>query len=218
MIMKKRAFTLIEIMASLMVFAIGGTLALSVFNFTTANRITMHEKNEAQLLASNLLKTYMLKSITDPLTINTTADLWVYPGSHPSGKGGQNVIEGFTRWDWNTIPVHVVNGSLAYSSAYGAANTFYVNYRDTNSPKRSIFEYGFSFSQDIVTSDNELTIHRPESNHDKDIDELDIFDPNTMKKSLFAVVVRWPLNDDDPTDDSREESKRVFATAVVNHA
>lgn len=63
--MLKRGFTLIEVMASLLVFAIGGTMALSVFNFNATARVSLKERMEANLIAHNLLQTLILKSKTD---------------------------------------------------------------------------------------------------------------------------------------------------------
>lgn len=63
--MKCKGFTLIEIVSSLLIFAAGGTMALSVFNYNAGNRVEIMERMEASDLASGLLCTQILSSQTD---------------------------------------------------------------------------------------------------------------------------------------------------------
>ncbi len=63
--MKRKGFTLIEIVSSLLIFAAGGTMALSVFNYNAGNRVEIMERMEASDLASSILNTQILCSQTD---------------------------------------------------------------------------------------------------------------------------------------------------------
>ena len=63
--MKRKGFTLIEIVSSLLIFAAGGTMALSVFNYNAGNRVEIMERMEAFDLASGILNTLVLRSQTD---------------------------------------------------------------------------------------------------------------------------------------------------------
>ena len=58
-------FTLIEITSSLLIFAIGGTMALSVFNFNATNRSELQERAEAFEIGAGKIQTLILRSMTD---------------------------------------------------------------------------------------------------------------------------------------------------------
>lgn len=77
--MKCKGFTLIEIVSSLLIFAAGGTMALSVFNYNAANRVEILERMEAFDLASGFLNTLVLRSQTDE-TWKTTATAGIKDG------------------------------------------------------------------------------------------------------------------------------------------
>ena len=77
--MKRKGFTLIEIVSSLLIFAAGGTMALSVFNYNAGNRVEIMERMEASDLASALLNTLVLRSQTDE-TWKTTATAGIKDG------------------------------------------------------------------------------------------------------------------------------------------
>ena len=64
--MKRKGFTLIEIVSSLLIFAAAGTMVLSVLNYNAGNRVEIMERLEAFDLASGLLNTLVLRSQTDP--------------------------------------------------------------------------------------------------------------------------------------------------------
>ncbi|EKD27483.1 MAG: hypothetical protein ACD_79C00705G0002 [uncultured bacterium] len=197
---KTKAFTLIEVMASLMVFAIGGAFALSVFNFNVANRILLDEKSEASLLATNILKTLVLQHQSGAINLTQGGAAWKYPATSPY-KPNEDVYPRHDLWQFAVVPVQSwkLSGELEYKPITGA-NTYYTDYVNND----SVFEYGYCVidnPQDII-----------EYNRLKD--GWDTSPPGgtiSMDSSykMLTVAVTWPR-----TNPNKEERKRVVVSTL----
>jgi prepilin-type N-terminal cleavage/methylation domain-containing protein len=190
--MRGKAFTLIEIMVSLLIFAIGGTIAMSTFTFTASNRIFLDEQTEAYLIASNILQTLILRTQTDPNSVNEAdSSSW---SSGPSGnwKPSAPIRVRAQPWDTESLPedyekphkMEIFSNSISGKSVYG-------------------WKYSV---KDAANS--QMEINRSQLNHDFTI-RTDKEGLNKQLRTLTVAVV-WPLSE--TKEDLR---KRVLVSAII---
>lgn len=187
----KKAFTLIEVMASLLIFTIGGTMALTVFNFNAANRIDLDAKTEANVLANNILKTLILQYKNNTASVLITGDSW-------TNSSGIPVYANHTAWNWVVIPAYPSTWTTTFpttqATSFASANSFFTEYGDSETPKRSIFEYGYCIVNNNL--ENNLNYNRNTENA-KTITSPDLINNTNIHDrmdniQILRVVVTWP--------------------------
>ena len=210
--MKARGFTLIEVMASLLIFAIGGTMALTVFNFNAGSRIDIDEKAEAYLLANNIIKTLILKE----QTCTSAADKLKETGSSWQ-KSGTDVYPRHDHWNWFVIPAYPQLSAAmpATPRPLVSANPFFTQDYTTNPPE-SIFEYGYCVVHTGSGVGNTLiSYYRTQENWKQDTSNpLPLIQAEDDIRFL-RVVVTWPRLNPDGSDKDRAERKRVSVVSAI---
>jgi len=182
-----KGFTLIEVVASMMVFAIGASISLSFFNLNAVTRRTLEERAEAEVLALNILNTFSLQNKTST-KLNDGTNTWNYAGSaYVSGSHdvypSHNSKWEFANGSWGDI--HVDTGLV---EPLVSASERYKYYPDTT-VENSIFQYNF-FVSDIS---NIIKVIRSK----KDWDNITTPTPqslNTSAGKILTVAVTWPKN------------------------
>ncbi len=182
-----KGFTLIEVVASMMVFAIGASISLSFFNLNAVTRRTLEEKAEAEVLASNILKTLSLQHKTDT-QLTDGSHVWNYSGSaHITGSPdvypGHDSKWKFSNGNWGRIPVDT--GVIEALTSTSIRYTYYPDGAANN----SIFQYNY-FVSDIS---NFVKIIRSKKNWDN----ISAPTPQVLTASagkILTVAVTWPKN------------------------
>lgn len=199
----KYGFTLIEIMASLMIFAIGGSIALSFFSFNASSRINIEEKLEAYQLADNIIKSIILKKTTGKsITLGNTK--FKYPAGFQY-RPNENVILEHDDWFFADIGIQTFGGSdnnIPVAKPLTSSNTSYMVSSSTNESK---YEYGYSL---VDNPSNALKYIRHEDSYTEPSspsNEVSLDDSLDM----FTVVVTWPKS-----DPNRYERKRVLLSVL----
>ena len=188
--MKRKGFTLIEIVSSLLIFAVCGTMALSIFNFNASNRVEIMERMEASDLASGILNTLVLRSQTDPEweTANST------------------IKDGNTWRDFEDVPIQSLEPETQSEdvkrnsiSLNGAANFLKSVYNSSTKTFTSAYQWRYRLipaTEDTMQIKKTKILHRLES--DPDPEDVSISD-----HYILQVEVSWPR--DAITDEEADE-------------
>ncbi|MBN2145079.1 MAG: type II secretion system protein [Candidatus Aureabacteria bacterium] len=180
--MGKKGFTLIEITSALLIFAIGGTIAMSVFTVAQSNRAGLEQSTEATIIANNLLQTLVLKTQTDPAFSNTINN----PANHNTWNPPQPGTPAYFTigaQQWNS------NGSLSTSrgiTVYNCSCNYGVG----------LYEWRFIINQSDVDINPRLDIERIRVNGTF----LNPLDPlgklgltfSNFSIKILTVEVSWP--------------------------
>jgi hypothetical protein len=189
-----------------MIFAIGGTLALSVFNFNAAGRLRLEERTEASLIAHNILKTLALKHRTDTPLSGVGGSTWQYPAGH-SYKPNQDVYPGHQDWFWAVVPAYPFSLSGTPPTPpvmpIAGANAQYSMPADAGN---SIFEYGWCVVDD---PQNVLKYLRLSENW-TEYASPPVVTPGASDLSFLTVTVTWPRS-----ETQKHERNRVTVSTVI---
>jgi len=153
-------------MASLLILAIGGTIAISTFTFMGSKRIFLDEQTEAYLIANNVLQTLLLYTQTNSTVVNNTGVL--LDTSMPSGSWKPWVKVPAQYWE-NDPPNAQVVGEVSNSIS-----------------GQSVYQWSYSLN----ALPSEINIKRSQLNHN----HTNIPVPTTIKNlTTLTVAVRWSL-------------------------
>ncbi len=182
-------------MASLLIFAIGGTVAISILTYTGSNRILLDEQTEAYLIANNVLQTVLLYTQTNPGVVKEDPGALLWTSSilgdvTPPGK-----------WNpWVAIPVQAWN-TLAPPNAqvYGEASNSFSG--------QSAYEWSYSLKD---AAGSQMQIKRFQVNHVTLVTPSATSGVNSQLRTL-TLAVRWPLS-----ETNVDRRKRVLVSAILS--
>lgn len=183
-----KGFTLIEVVSSLLIFAIGGTMALSVFNFNATNRVDIVERTDAFEIANNKLQTLLLRSETD------------------SDWNSTNVL---TNGNWNTptdnaVPIQEWNADGATPTAKGVQK-FDGSANSLKGSGDSIYEWRYKLDRFFMKI-NRSTMNGKDYTNPVGT-QLDFSSGQTF---MLTVEVSWPN-----TISNLNERKKVTVQSVI---
>lgn len=184
-------FSLIEVTSSLLIFAIGGSIALTVFSFNASERIRLNDDTEAKLIATNILSTLILYERTSPVKLDTSGSPWPPKAGVPAIS-----IPGGNWKNWRDVPAQQwsMNGTIPFITQID------VSYNSLSEAGQSFYQYNYS-----VNDSNYLSINRKKE---------DFTDTNTLlplvQGKKITVAVTWPS-----TQADINERHRVLVTGIV---